>query len=362
MGSNPVGIVSREQTGEYSSSPVATCVFLLREERCTVEEVAEKFVQVVYPFFLSPVRHIPGPWYARVSKLPLQYASFSRRRTEYATQLLAKYGPTVVIAPDQVHTTDDTAMKSIYDKTAVKTSFYSSMGSWKGVKSTLGFLTYPEAVPSRTNLVQCFQNRNLAVLVENMASHIDDFVRLLDQKVENDEPVDGVVAFRLLALDIVTDVLWGEQHRLLGEVDEEAARTFIRRFHAFSTWNALKGFIPVADFYVRNFGNRKWRTLRSDCDDLDITAKQALERWNQGEDSGQRHDKDVLSMLQSMNSKSSAVPASDLPAYREYSRQPLLGQPEAPTHVPCTNAKQSLKCLLPAVAQLHILLRLLASC
>jgi cytochrome P450 len=222
----------------------------------------------------------------------------------------------VVIAPDQIHTTDDEAMKVIYDKTSVKTSFYSSMGSWKGVTSTLGFITYPEAAPSRNNLIQCFQNRNLAVLVENIESHVHDFINLLNSRVEAGENVDGVVVFRLLALDIVTDVLWGERTRLLSNVDEDAARTFIRRFHAFSTWNAMKSFIPGADFVVRNFGTRKWRQLRTDCNDMDVTAREALQRWQDGQDSAQRHEKDVLSMLQSMNSaKAAAVPPEDIPAY-----------------------------------------------
>lgn len=225
-----------------------------------------------------------------------------------------KYGPTVVIAPDQLHTTNSEAMHSIYDKTSVKTPFYASMGSWKGVTSTLGFLTYPEASPSRNNLVQCFQNRNLATLVDNIESHVDDFISLLDMRSEANEPVDGVVVFRLLALDIVTDILWGEPTRLLSNVDEDAARNFIRRFHAFSTWNAMKSFIPGADTFVRLFGNAKWRTLRLDCNDLDITAREALERWERSPEG--RKDKDVLSMLQSMNSaKACAVPSSDIPAY-----------------------------------------------
>lgn len=207
-------------------------------------------------------------------------------------------------------------MKNIYDKTSIKTSFYASMGSWKGVTSTLGFLTYPEAAPSRNNLVQCFQNRNLAALIDNIESHVDDFVRLLDQRAQADEAVDGVVVFRLLALDIVTDVLWGEKNRLLTNVNEAAARDFIRRFHAFSTWNAMKSFIPGADLLVRLVGSQRWKRLRADCNDLDITAREALERWQAADADADRHDRDVLSMLQSMNtSKASAVPPEDVSAY-----------------------------------------------
>ncbi|KPI35953.1 Trichodiene oxygenase [Cyphellophora attinorum] len=256
------------------------------------------FKVLIHPFILSPVRHIPGPWYCRISRLPLQYATYQRRRTAFVTGLLDTYGPIVVIAPDQVHTTDDTAMKTIYDKTSIKTSFYASMGSWKGVTSTLGFLTYPEAAPSRNNLVQCFQNRNLAALIDNIESHVDDFIRILDQRAQANEAVDGV------------------KNRLLANVNEEAARDFIRRFHAFSTWNAMKSFIPGADLLVRLVGSQRWKRLRADCNDLDITAREALERWQTADADADRHDKDVLSMLQSMNtSKASAVPPEDVSAY-----------------------------------------------
>ncbi|RGP71298.1 cytochrome p450 [Fusarium sporotrichioides] len=273
--------------------------------------------KIVYAFFLSPVSHIPGPWYARFTKLPLQHATFKRRRTEYTTQLLNRYGPIVVIAPDQVHTKDEGAMKIIYDRSSLKTCFYSSMGSWKGVTSTLGFLDYKSAAPSRNNLIQCFQNRNLDALVENIELHIDDMIQLLNKRARADESVDGVVVFRLLALDIVTDVLWGETDTLLSKElrGTEAMPDFLRRFHAFSTWNAMKGFIPGADLFVRCCGNKKWRQLRNDCNDMDITAREAMRRWQMNEKKDGRQ-KDVLSMLQSMNSASApAVPLEDVPSY-----------------------------------------------
>lgn len=231
------------------------------------------------------------------------------------TGILDRYGPIAVIAPDQVHTTDEAAMKSIYDKTATKTSFYSSMGRWKGVTSTLGFVDYASAAPSRNNLIQCFQNKNLANLVENIQSHVEDFLKLLDERAKSNEAVDGVVVFRLLALDIVTDVLWGEQDRLLHNYEEDKSPVFIQRFHAFSTWNAMKSFIPGSDTYVKYLGNKKWKGLRNDCNDMDITAKDALRRWEASKNDTNR-EKDVLSMLQSMNKgKAVAVSTEDIPAY-----------------------------------------------
>jgi cytochrome P450 len=248
--------------------------------------------------------------------LPLLYATYKFRRTAYAADLLKTYGSSsVVIAPDQILTTDEKAMKVIYDNSAIKTPFYASMGSWKGVQSTLGFIDYPSAAPTRNNLIQCFQNKNLATLVESIQGHVLEFTDMLRTKAKLDESVDGVVCFRLLALDVVMDVLWGEENTLISQMDDETP-AFLRRFHAFSRWNAFKSSVPGADLYVRLFGSQKWRQLRNDCNDLDITAKEALKRW--GEKGGQRHDRDVLSMLRSMSEQEDPlkrVPNDHLPAY-----------------------------------------------
>ena len=262
------------------------------------------------------MKHIPGPWYARVSRIPLLWATYKLRRTPYVTALVKQYGEIVVIAPDQVHTTDDSAMKIIYDRTSIKTPFYASMGSWKGVTTTLGFLDYAAAAPTRNNLIQCFQNKNLATLVEHISSHITEFTNFLYAKDEANENVDGVVIFRLLALDIVTDVLWGEENTLLSHIGK-GTPDFLRRFHAFSAWNAMKSFIPGADTFVKYLGSGRLKQLRDDCNDMDITAREALTRWQKSSAAGRR-EKDVLSMLQSMNDAEDPlkrVPNDHVPAY-----------------------------------------------
>ena len=205
-------------------------------------------------------------------------------------------------------------MKTIYNRRSLKTSFYAGMGSWKGVTSTLGFIDYASAAPTRNNLIQCFQNNNSATLVENLSSHITEFCDVLRLRARSGEDVDGVVLFRLLALDIVTDVLWGERKTLLSSVSDDTP-LFLRRFYAFSWYNAMKSFIPGLDLFVRLIGSSKWKQLRQDCSDMDVTATEALRRWDQREE---HRDRDVLSMLKSMDAAEDGrkrVPNSHIPAY-----------------------------------------------
>jgi cytochrome P450 len=227
----------------------------------------------------------------------------------------------VVIAPNQVHTNDENAIKVIYDRHAVKTSFYANMGSWKGVKSTLGILDYPTAAATRNNLIKCFQSRNLDVLSEHIDSHVTDFVNCIAEHIKQDKPTEGLFWFRLLAIDIVTDVLWGEQTNLLSDARTgEVNSAFLRRFHAFSKYNALRSFIPGLDTFVVLFGSKKWRTYRADLNDLDVTAVSALKRWEKARASGeqQSHEKDVLTMLGNLNDHedpAKRIRSDDIPAY-----------------------------------------------
>lgn len=264
---------------------------------------------------MSPVRHVPGPFWSRVSSVPYRWATFKARRSAYAQDLITRFGPIVVIAPDQVHTMDDQAMKIIYDRTSIKTSFYANMGSWKGVTTTLGKIDYASAAPTRSNLIQCFQNRNLDALASNIDRHVLQFINVMKEKASSGENVDGVIWFRYLTLDIVTDVLWGEDTNLLGQAGSETP-AFLRRFFAFSQYNALKSFIPALEPMAKYVGPRKWSRLRQDCLDMDVTAKEALTRWQ--EKDGKTHDKDVLSMLSSMQdleNPQNRIKPDDLPAY-----------------------------------------------
>ena len=67
---------------------------------------------------------------------------------------------------------------------------------------------------------------------------------------------------------------------------------------------------------MRTFGPANWRQLRNDLSDLDLTAREALARWEKGSKKG--HERDVLSMLGSLNDHSDPakrLPTSHIPAY-----------------------------------------------
>ncbi|OMJ09367.1 putative sterigmatocystin biosynthesis [Smittium culicis] len=55
--------------------------------------------KTIYLAFVDPLRKVPGPWYARFSKIPVRYAQFSGETQRYFQSLHDKYGPIVRAGP-----------------------------------------------------------------------------------------------------------------------------------------------------------------------------------------------------------------------------------------------------------------------
>ncbi len=82
-----------------------------------------------YRLFLSPLRKIPGPWYAAISHFWLTTHVLRLRRCRAIDELLLKYGHIVRVAPNKVIFNDVPTTKIVYGVSAKldKSEFYSSL-------------------------------------------------------------------------------------------------------------------------------------------------------------------------------------------------------------------------------------------
>ncbi|EEU33821.1 uncharacterized protein NECHADRAFT_56014 [Fusarium vanettenii 77-13-4] len=69
---------------------------------------------VFYHVAFSPMRAIPGPWYLRLTSLFVKYHEFHGTRRLWIHDLHLKYGPTVLLAPNEVSFASASALKQIY--------------------------------------------------------------------------------------------------------------------------------------------------------------------------------------------------------------------------------------------------------
>lgn len=81
-----------------------------------------------YQLFLSPLRHIPGPWYAAISEAWLSSHVFRLRQCRAVQSLFEDYGPIVRIAPNKVAYRDAATNKRIYNNSKFsKSTFYKAL-------------------------------------------------------------------------------------------------------------------------------------------------------------------------------------------------------------------------------------------
>lgn len=80
---------------------------------------------IIYPFFLSPLRNIPGPYHYRLTRL---FALNGQRRQQWIIrvhQLHQKYGNVVVLSPREISVNGDLVyLRDIYTRNFPKDRFY----------------------------------------------------------------------------------------------------------------------------------------------------------------------------------------------------------------------------------------------
>lgn len=100
------------------------------------------FKFVLYPFYLSPLRHIPGPYLHRVSHIPALQGQRKHYWVDKVHGLHAKYGNVVVLSPTAVSCNADLKyLNDIYVKNMPKAEFYANFtnhGPFPNMFASLG--------------------------------------------------------------------------------------------------------------------------------------------------------------------------------------------------------------------------------
>ena len=71
-------------------------------------------VHVIYQLCFSPLRHIPGPWYAAISGAWLTWHVLHNRQSRAVHSLFEIYGPIIRLTPTRVAYMDAASNKRIY--------------------------------------------------------------------------------------------------------------------------------------------------------------------------------------------------------------------------------------------------------
>lgn len=149
---------------------------------------------VLYPFFISPLRHIPGPYLHRISHIPSYEAQRKHQWVEIVHNLHAKYGNVVILSPTSVACNGDPKyINDIYVKNMPKHKFYENFRN-HGFKDNIfaslendRHLKYKRLVQNLYSKSSVFNPKNSTR--QNVVEKVGDLVQLVyKSSVTGEEP------------------------------------------------------------------------------------------------------------------------------------------------------------------------------
>ncbi|KAG5806179.1 hypothetical protein H9Q74_006672 [Fusarium xylarioides] len=179
--------------------------------------LAVVFIVLIYAwlaYLLSngSLHHVPGPWYCKVSSIPLSIYEILCRRNDIILDWHKKYGPIVQISPNEVSVADLEATKQIYgtkDRWAKSDYFDHFMGY--GRRSVFATKPYEDHRIKRKYTASFYQAKTIYKLPE-IEEHVKSRSLAVLHQVRNGEDVDILSLTSWYALDNITFLIFGPNH------------------------------------------------------------------------------------------------------------------------------------------------------
>jgi cytochrome P450 len=181
--------------------------------------------QTLYRAYTSPLRKIPGPWYARISHIGLKWHVLRGRRIHYIHELHARYGPIVQIAPNEVAVSDLDAFGEIHriGSGYLKSPWYQQFSPSES--PGIFVMIDPKAHAVRRKLfAQAFSK---SYLRQNWETVIRSKAEIAVAKIKRDAQNGGVDILKwwtFLATDVIGHLSFGGSFRMLEQ--EEVSSVF----------------------------------------------------------------------------------------------------------------------------------------
>lgn len=176
---------------------------------------------IFYRLFLNPLNIFPGPKLARVADFWQTYRSRHKDWHEQSLALTRQYGPFVRIGSSTLLVTDPDYVQAIYSSQSKCTR-----GEWYSVFNTSEGITSADTKTHherRRIWSQSFGPSSLRDYEHRIQKYVDKFVRLVDKKAQNEEPIDITRWGSYYAWDLMGDVGLAKDFNLMDAGQDNGA-------------------------------------------------------------------------------------------------------------------------------------------
>ncbi|TFK24714.1 cytochrome P450 11B1 [Coprinopsis marcescibilis] len=226
--------------------------------------------RVLYNLFLSPLSAIPGPWYAAVSDLWINYHVLRLRQCKIVQTLFDTYGPVVRIGPNKVAFCDASSMRNVYSVYKFdKSTYYKSLLTNEN-DHAMTTLDHASHTIRRKSYASHYTPTNIAKFQPDIHEHCMELAQLLEN-VAGKSSLECMALFRNLMVDVMTETLFGYRLGALGKWAMDAEDPLSTAINDFPKRGILRSVMPSSLWnLIGRIPNNRWRQM---CDSDKIMAE-----------------------------------------------------------------------------------------
>ncbi|KAI9657916.1 MAG: hypothetical protein M1821_002573 [Bathelium mastoideum] len=230
--------------------------------------VAAWAVQLLRQAFLTPLRSIPGPWYAGFTALPVKFATLFGKRIFFIHDLHQKYGPIVRVGPDEIACASPAGFQEINKVPSFpKTEWYFIMTG----QERRGVFNMVDNRTHQRRRKMLYKGFGLSFLRENWEGRLRERIEKAIERVEGEAKanaageVDCLKWWTCMTADISAMLFFGEPFGML-ETGEEPE--FLKVVASIMKGSVIRGDFPWLNEILKRIPLPAFRRVFQGASDL----------------------------------------------------------------------------------------------
>ncbi|KAJ2670265.1 hypothetical protein IWW42_004097 [Coemansia sp. RSA 1085] len=209
--------------------------------------------RILYAFYYSPLRNIPGPLVDRLTKRKLEFDTLCARMPDYGIAGMHKYGDIFVCQPQAVCISDPADIRVVLSSSSFLKSPYYKILQFTGLDSTI-CTRDPHMVSVKRRMFgpyfsTSYLNKLEPVVLEYGAKAIiDRWDTMLQSNPAGEVTVNYCVTFSLCTFNIVSRLVYGQDIAALDPRNPETSLKWMSDSTTYISLRALLKLLPMWTF------------------------------------------------------------------------------------------------------------------
>ncbi|KAJ6617000.1 cytochrome P450 [Mycena sp. CBHHK59/15] len=252
----------------------------------------------IFSLYFSPLRSIPGPWYASFSELWILVHTFRCRKVRAIDDLFKTYGPIVRIAPNTIAFLDQQTTRTIYNGMKLdKGPLYEAV-HMNGHLHSVAIIEHSVHAKYRRIFSSHYTPGNMALLHPDMRASAQVLVEKI-MEAKDRQPLDIFPGIHLVMIDLILKSTFGSHAGALDEWSEHSHNVILSAIEDYGRLILLSGITPGWIMaIVSRFPNEKWRKFCQSGDILFNTMADLVRETEIARKEGRLEERDKPTLIQ----------------------------------------------------------------